>query len=128
MAQKYLWGDIRPVSLLYSMTKDVISKAESLPDSVTQESLQAHKNSIYEMKTLLENLAIRVDRQQNQILELTQWLYQNLNEQDMLKLLIQCGIDRTELVNCYEVDKAAALSAQRALEYEKENENGQDNS
>lgn len=125
MAEKYLWENIRTVETLAQIATNMSDQAKALTQKeLTEEDLPACQDLLKKLPVLLSTLVRRVDRQQNQIMELTQWLYQNIPENQMLKLLIHAGIDRSELVYCYNVDAGTALRAQWEAEKEVK-QNGQ---
>lgn len=125
MAEKYLWENIRTVETLAQIATNMSDQAKALTQKeLTEADLSACQDLLKKLPVLLSTLVRRVDRQQNQIMELTQWLYQNIPENQMLKLLIHAGIDRSELVYCYNVDAGTALRAQWEAEKEAK-QNGQ---
>lgn len=126
MAEKYLWEDIRPVEHIAKIATGISDKAQNLSKKDwSQSDTQEAQKLINDIPVLLSNLVRRLDRQQTQILNLTQWMYQNVPEQEMLRVLIRCGIGYSELVQCYGVDPSEALSAHIDVEKEQETQNNE---
>lgn len=126
MAEKYLWEDIRPIEQLADIANGLSDKSKELAEKPwSDEDQQDVRKTLSNVPVFLSNVVRRLDRQQEQILRLTQWMYQNIPEQEMLRVLVRCGIDYSELVQCYGVDPASALSAHIDVEKEQEATNNE---
>lgn len=126
MAEKYLWEDIRPIEQLADIANGLSDKSKELAEKPwSDEDQQEVRKTLSNVPVFLSNVVRRLDRQQEQILRLTQWMYQNIPEQEMLRVLVRCGIDYSELVQCYGVDPASALSAHIDVEKEQEATNNE---
>ena len=121
MAEKYLWEAIRPIEQLADIATGLSSKSRELSEKDwSDDDQQEVRKTLTNIPVFLSTVIRRLDRQQEQILRLTQWMYQNIPEQEMLRVLVRCGIDYSELVQCYGVDPGSALSAHIDVEKEQE--------
>lgn len=94
---KYLW---KPVQTADAMARQLIAQASALP----QEHL--------ELKKLASKAATRLDRQQEQMLGLMNYIFDSMPPEKALDIFIKAGIDRNELVDVWGVEPGDAVLAQ----------------
>lgn len=94
---RHLW---KPVQTADRMAEELTEAARALPDEYT------------DMKEKASAAANRLDRQQDQMLGLMNYLIDNFPEEQALEIFVKAGIDRNELVSVWGIDPQQALDAQ----------------
>lgn len=108
---KHLWHVVAPTEELVQSAASLSKRLEKTAADITRIP-QENEPDPSEIITLLHTLSDRMERQQMQLESLILNLSESCTEDRLLTLMIQCGIDRHELVSCWGIDKKAAIKAE----------------
>lgn len=111
--EKHLWKNVHDLS---SVRKRAVQTAKMLKivaddaDSTAYEKQAAAAGIV-----CIREITSRLEKQNSQLEQLCAYMYERIGEEETLKIMVDCGIDRNELVSLWGIDHKKALKAQGGI-------------
>lgn len=117
--QRFLWEDIKSPEQFFDMSKAVCGEIDSALNGHLAGDEQTQ--TLRRAKALIQTMCERLKIQSEQMINLSGFLYKRMPEEELLEVMLSCGITRSEMAACWDVPAQDALDAElRLREKEKE--------